>query len=95
MVKPLITPKELSPILARLSEKSVRVLAISCFNLIKSDFLQLDLFGEIKNKENLSLAVDNINNRWGNFTITVARALKQEQQILDRIAFGQSGAELL
>lgn len=68
--------------------KPVRELAVSCFNLLKSDFSQLDLFNQAERKANLTAALDKINQRWGNFVITPARMLVAKEAVPDRIAFG-------
>lgn len=68
--------------------KPVRELAVSCFNLLKSEFNQLDLFEDIEKKEKLVSAVDEINERWGDFVIIPARMLAASDAVPDRIAFG-------
>ena len=65
-------------------------LAVSCFSLTKDGPLQLDFFDNIPRKENLVRAVDNINEKWGDFMIISARSLGGAKVVLDRIAFGQS-----
>lgn len=69
-------------------EKVVRKLSVSCFNLIKSDFAQLDLFEDIEKKEKLVDSIDKINERWGEFVITPGRLLPAKDDVPDRIAFG-------
>lgn len=69
-------------------QKPVAQLAVSCFNLVRKETLQTDLFGELSKKESLVAAVDKINEYWGDFTITPARMLGKHQVIIDRIAFG-------
>lgn len=68
--------------------KPIRHLAVTCFDLVKKDFLQLDLTTDVIKKEKLTVALDNINNRWGDFTIVPARMANNEGYVLDRIAFG-------
>jgi len=63
-------------------------IAISAFNLVKTNSLQLEIFENIEKKENLTNAIDKINERWGDFVIKPAVILKSKQEILDRIAFG-------
>ena len=67
----------------------VRNLAISCFNLSPRSTLQLDLFNDTQRRENLVTALDNINDRWGNFVITPATMANTEGFVHDRIGFGQ------
>ncbi len=81
--------KEAFKILSRSPyKKPVRELAVSCFGLLRSDFSQLSLFEDIEKKEKLVSAVDEINERWGDFVITPARMLAAPDAAPDRIAFG-------
>lgn len=69
--------------------KLVRNLAVSVFNLINSQKEQLALFeDEIQKKRNLAKAMDDINDRYGEFIITPALLLGMENTILDRISYG-------
>jgi DNA polymerase-4 len=67
---------------------AVRNIAVSAFNLIKTNSLQLEIFEDVEKKDNLTNAVDEINEKWGDFVIRPAVILKSKQNILDRIAFG-------
>jgi DNA polymerase-4 len=67
----------------------VRNMAVSCFNLSPRTTLQLDLFRDLQKKENLVTALDDINDRWGNFVITPAVMANTEDFVHDRIGFGQ------
>lgn len=66
----------------------VREIAISVFNLESSKFLQMDIFCDVLVKENLTKAIDRINNRYGMFTLTTAAQLTAKSFVPDRIAFG-------
>lgn len=68
--------------------KPVRDLAVSCFKLSKSSQSQLELFEDIEKKRRLIDAVDEVNERWGDFVITPARMLGTQGVVIDRIAFG-------
>ena len=68
--------------------KPVRKLAVSCFNLLKSEVSQLELFDDIEGKLNLVKAIDKINERWGDFVVTPARMLTVSNAVPDRVAFG-------
>jgi len=68
--------------------KPVRDLAVSVFNLLKSGVSQLELFEDIEKRENMVKAVDEVNERWGNFVVTPARMLSASDAVPDRIAFG-------
>lgn len=67
----------------------VRNLAVSCFNLSLRSTLQLDLFCDTLKKESLTAAIDDINDRWGNFVITPATMANTKDYVHDRIGFGQ------
>ena len=66
----------------------VRNLAVSCFNLEKARNIQLSLLSDFDKKQKLVSAVDQINERWGNFVITPGRMLGTDSVVIDRIAFG-------
>lgn len=68
--------------------KPVRNLAVSVFNLVKEDQIQLELFADVIKKERLIEAVDVVNHRWGNFVVAPARMIATDNVVLDRIAFG-------
>lgn len=63
-------------------------IAVSCFNLTKARALQLDMFENLPKKLCLIKAEDQINKRWGDFTIGSAKSFGGEKLVLDRIAFG-------
>jgi DNA polymerase IV len=63
-------------------------LAVSVFNLTRVEPLQLDFFDDVKKRKSLVEAIDKINERWGSFSLGMARSFKGENMILDRIAFG-------
>jgi DNA polymerase-4 len=70
------------------NKKPVRELAVSCFNLLKSDFSQLELFEDVLKKESLVKAIDKVNEHWGDFIITPAKMINAKEAVPDRIAFG-------
>ncbi len=69
--------------------RPVRLLAVSCFNLEKVGLEQLDLWSSVDKENQLSRALDQINDRWGEFTITPALIGGMEGTIIDRVAFGR------
>lgn len=69
-------------------QKPVRELAVSAFNLVRKSSLQLELFDDLERKERLVKAMDEVNERWGNFVITPARMSGTKDVVIDRIAFG-------
>lgn len=68
--------------------KPVRNLAVTAFNLRRQDFLQLDMTEDLIRKKSLTKALDKINSRYGDFTVTSARMINHERFVHDRIAFG-------
>lgn len=81
--------KEASRILSLHSfDKPVRNIAVSTFNLIKADHLQLNFFDDIGKRDLIMKTVDKVNERWGEFVVRPGRMLSAKQKVLDRIAFG-------
>lgn len=68
--------------------KPVRKLAVSCFNLVQAEHLQMDLFGMVAHQEKIAAAVDDINERWGDYVVSAGRMLDTGHYVPDRIAFG-------
>lgn len=63
-------------------------LAVSCFNLEKRNSIQLGIFDDVLARKNLVGAVDSVNEKWGEFTISSARSMNGAKVVMDRIAFG-------
>jgi DNA polymerase-4 len=68
--------------------KRLHSLAVSCYNLVKNPLQQLSFLEDEQKKRNLTLALDAINERWGDFVITPARMMGMEDTIIDRVAYG-------
>jgi len=66
--------------------KPVRNLAVSVYNLIPGNDEQLEMFSSPL--YDVSEAMDEINDRWGEFVVTPALMMGMENIILDRISFG-------
>lgn len=69
----------------------VRGMSITTFDLQSVDPEQLSLLVDERNftaERNISDAIDDINNRYGEFVVTPAAMMDMHGQILDRIAFG-------
>jgi len=60
--------------------------AVSVYDLVPTTDEQLELFASPKHA--VSEAMDQINDRWGEFVITPALMMGMDDVILDRIAFG-------
>lgn len=85
---PYLKPARRPPAGSAGQARPVRNLAVSVFNLLKSESTQLGLFEDVEKKESLVSAVDEINNRWGDFVVTPGRMLAAYDAVPDRIAFG-------
>jgi DNA polymerase-4 len=70
------------------SQKLVREVAVSSFNLVKFKERQLDFFEDVIKKEQLTQSIDALNERWGDFVVAPGRLLNSKGLIKDRIAFG-------
>jgi DNA polymerase-4 len=66
--------------------KKVRNVAVSVYDLIPSTDEQLELFASPQHK--VSEAMDEINDKYGEFVITPALMMGMQDIILDRVAFG-------
>ncbi len=81
--------KEAYKILSRSPyQKPVAILAESCFGLTSSNISQTVLFDEGNYPERLTNALDNISDKWGDFSIIPAAMLGTGDYVPDRIAFG-------
>jgi len=68
--------------------RPVQELSESVFHLQRHENTQLGLFDDIGHKERLVEVLDEVNSRWGDFTVTPAKMLGMENIVLDRISFG-------
>ena len=66
----------------------VRTLAVSCFELVKKESLQLGLFEDTDKRARAIEAMDKTNDRWGDYVIVTANMLEAKSDVPDRIAFG-------
>lgn len=65
-------------------------ISVSCFSLNQNDSQQLELIDTGEEKiSKISCALDKINNRFGEFTITPAIMIDMNDTVIDRIAFGK------
>jgi len=70
-------------------QKKLAKLSVSCYGLEESSVSQLDLFDNtLFQKRKLADALDEINNRYGEFVITPAIMMGMNDTVIDRIAFG-------
>lgn len=75
----------------RPKEPVVTQLSVHCYDLEQSSATQQSLFDLSDKRRAVADALDNINDRYGEFTIAPARMLDMDDLILDRIAFGKGG----
>ncbi|MGH7204282.1 MAG: DNA polymerase Y family protein [Candidatus Levyibacteriota bacterium] len=69
--------------------KVVTKLEINCFHLQEATSMQESLFEtEREKKRNMSVALDKINDKWGEWSIYHASMMGREKEVIDRIAFG-------
>lgn len=71
------------------NDEPVIKMVISCFNLIKSESIQLNLFEKDKNKNQLVLAMDEINDKWREYMISPAVMIDTKKLVSDSIGFGR------
>ncbi|PIY71894.1 hypothetical protein COY87_03775 [Candidatus Roizmanbacteria bacterium CG_4_10_14_0_8_um_filter_33_9] len=70
-------------------KKVVIKISISCYDLVKKNASQLELFDEDRNKKTkVSETLDKVNDQYGEFTIIPALMMESDNLALDRIAFG-------
>lgn len=72
-------------------KKKIRLIDAGCFNLIRAELLQQDLFYDVGHKSELFEAIDKINSRWGNLVIGMSGLIssKKHKYVPDRVGFGQ------
>lgn len=70
--------------------KVISHIAVSCFDLRPQTSTQLQLFDASSERlRGVQRAVDSVNDRWGEFSVTSALMMNMKGTILDRIAFGR------
>ncbi len=68
----------------------VRMIAVSCYNLSPSNMNQVSLLDEVNREVWLTQAMDEINNQYGEFTITYASSLNAKDIVRQKIPFGST-----
>jgi DNA polymerase-4 len=66
----------------------VSKIGVSCYKFVPSSNAQVSLFDIDEKQKKLSQALDEINNKYGEFVITPAIMLGMDNKAIDRIAFG-------
>lgn len=75
-------------VLSSAPDKPVRILSVTCYRLSADLYQQRSWLASDERKERLAQALDQIEDRFGDFTVFPARMLGMEEKVLDRIAFG-------
>lgn len=71
------------------AKKIVRKISVSCFDLTPVSYQTLSLFEDnFEKRRKVSIAVDKINDRYGEYVVAPALMMESKKTILDRIAFG-------
>lgn len=86
--------KQVFSLLEEAPNKPVHTLQESVFGLLPLESSQLKLFENDQKQRRLCQSLDKINKKWGDYTIFPAAMLGSEDQVKDRIAFGQVGVSL-
>lgn len=68
----------------------VRMIAISCYGVEPSNKSQLSLLEEVNKETWLTEAMDEINNQFGEFTVTYASSLDAKEVVRQKIPFGST-----
>jgi len=66
----------------------IKLIAVTAFNLVKNENLQLSLLEKTNKEMEITKAMDAINNKFGSYTITPARVALAKDAVHDRIGFG-------
>jgi DNA polymerase IV len=66
------------------------MLSVSCYLLEPSVSNQMSILEEVNKEAYLSEAIDEINDRYGNYTVTFANSLGADKQIKQKIPFGST-----
>lgn len=70
---------------------SIKNISISCFKLSDIKQVQLDIFGNRARQSQITLATDEVNHKYGQFTIASATIVEARELVRDYISFGQAG----
>lgn len=74
-------------------EPIVTRLSVHCYDIEHPVGSQATFFDMEEKKRKVAGALDTINNRYGEYTITPALMMNMDKTVIDRIAFGQAGIE--
>lgn len=66
------------------------MLSVSCYLLEPTTSSQMSILEEVNKEAYLSEAIDEINDRYGNYTVTFANSLGADKQIKQKIPFGST-----
>jgi DNA polymerase IV len=74
---------------ALLGKYKVCFIAVNCYEVIKDQTVQLEIFDDIFRKKSRVNSIDTINKKWGSYRIGPARMIHTQNDAPDAIAFGQ------
>lgn len=75
-------------ILEEAPHKLIRVLAVNCFDLQDNLYRQQSIFEEEDKRRRITQALDQIAERWGEFSVVPGRLINIKQKVHDRVGFG-------
>ena len=68
----------------------VQTMGVTCYELSPSSRSQMSIFDDVNKEEWLTMAVDEINDRYGNFTVCAADSILGKKIIKQKIPFGST-----
>jgi DNA polymerase-4 len=74
----------------RPKNEEIKQMSITCYELTASNRNQIGIFEEVNKAEWLTQAVDEINDKFGNFTISSANSLPGKSIVKQKIPFGST-----
>lgn len=78
----------LDRVTAKLQERSVKKIAVTCFGL-GTESRQLSCLTDLTKTKALTQALDSLNNTWGEYTVSYGSFMGSEGHVKDAIAFGK------
>lgn len=72
--------------------RTVSFLSVTSFNLVPAIYSQQELFPMDKERQHrISASLDQINDRFGEYTVFPARMMGMDDRVIDRVPFGMAG----
>ncbi len=70
-------------------DKPVKKVAVTCFGLVEKENKQTGLFEDSAKKRSLVLAMDQVNDKWGEYSLSYGSMMGSAGYVRDAIAFGK------